>query len=222
MANTTSQKENPTTVADPGKKQPDAADHKRPRSTVGEIVMAIFVGATAVIYIVLTCVSVTTMRQARISERAWILPDVTFDETIAKDKPLSVKIHLENTGNTPAKAIYIRAALRKIGKSEPIFFDYVGVTTFGTTTGLLIPKQTYDLSNTLDQEPNKPPAPLGDANFEDLMRGGSYVILYLRIEYVDIFGIHHWTKRCKWQVYALGDVYNARPCTDYGNVDNNN
>src|SRR5712672_1912479 len=84
IVNSTPQHPNPEEVTNPRTDAPQPSRQHRPRSTVAEIWMAIFVAATVVIYIVLTCVSVASLR---IDQRAWVGP-VRIDEMVVQaDKP---------------------------------------------------------------------------------------------------------------------------------------
>src|SRR5271166_3877099 len=69
IMNPSGQEPNPESVTDPRSKTPTDTKPKRPPSTWGEIVMSIFVGATVVIYIILTCMSVQTLK---VDQRAWV------------------------------------------------------------------------------------------------------------------------------------------------------
>src|SRR5579871_4914237 len=81
IVNSTSQQPNPDNIPSPSAQRPEATMPKRLPSTVGEIVMTVFVGATAFIYV---CLTVLTNASMRIDQRAWVgfgtIKPMTLDE----------------------------------------------------------------------------------------------------------------------------------------------
>src|SRR5229473_2568178 len=99
IVNTMSQEPHPPEMPDTGANAQQPTREPRPRSTLGEIFIAIFVAFTAAIYIVLTCVSVASMH---IDQRAWVGPVRIGEMVIQADKPGFASMIITNSGKTPA------------------------------------------------------------------------------------------------------------------------
>ncbi len=48
----------------------------------------------------------------------------------------------------------------------------------------------------------------------------SFMVVYGKVNYLDVFGVHHWTHYCQWLRFKPGR-YTAKKCTDYNDVDRN-
>ena len=54
----------------------------------------------------------------------------------------------------------------------------------------------------------------------EIESGESYIVVFARITYFDVYGISHWINFCSWQAHRPGN-YSSRDCVEYNNVDNN-
>jgi hypothetical protein len=98
---------------------------------MGEIVIAVFVAATVVIYIILTYVSVETMH---VDQRAWLnVTTRAMDrETIKVGVPINGRVLLSNTGKTAAKKIFSEFEIQLLESSEApdLGYDKSGIRSF--------------------------------------------------------------------------------------------
>jgi hypothetical protein len=99
IVNPTNQQPDPAAMADQRKPKPDCTKPTRLPSTIGEIVMAVFVGVTALIYIILTYVSVKTLH---VDQRAWLSTHQGHIVRFEEGSPFQLSQPFLNTGKTPA------------------------------------------------------------------------------------------------------------------------
>ena len=57
-------------------------------------------------------------QQMLVQERAWMAPTLTMDTTLSRTKPFNVTIHLENTGQTPAKSVQQHIVVQLLKSTE--------------------------------------------------------------------------------------------------------
>ncbi|MGA8763306.1 MAG: hypothetical protein WB562_10620 [Candidatus Sulfotelmatobacter sp.] len=185
IMNADSQKPNPATATNQRQPKPDKTKAKRPPSTVGEIIMAVFVGATVIIYVVLTGISVETMH---VDQRAWISQKESHIVAFAADKPFQLDVVLQNTGKTPAlhitEALAYRISDTSMNGPTP---DMISVLRFGPQ-GAIGPQGAAIM-----QIANAAPMRFYEAIEHQRTK---YLYFNGEIRYSDIFGNKHTTTFC--------------------------
>lgn len=197
--NTASQQPNPQEIPNP---RNQAQQPPRPRSTVGEIVMAVFVGATVVIYIVLTCVSVRTMH---VDQRAWIKPEIGGGNFIP-NKVITAKVGYRNIGKTPALSIEGIMRLEIIDPQQSPTFTYPEPREVFNVK-VLYPNELESIEvPAVEESPNG--KPIGILQTPDLMKemdtGQVAVVLYGSWTYLDDFNDAHWGRFCSFNWKSPG------------------
>jgi hypothetical protein len=205
IVNASSQPPNPAEVPNPAANTPEQGNHKRPRSTIGEIIMSVFVGATVLIYVILVCFSVKTMH---IDERAWI-GFGTVEPFDIKDRPLVIKVSLQNTGKTPGTNFRAAVDAKFIGSEDQPDLDKLIEPRMGTTDfSLLLPTGSRHY---------RAMAITGDV--ESQISGPNSIIVFGKTTYTDIFGFNHWTKYCERSVPDPIEKLKFRSCGFYSGID---
>ena len=215
--NSTTQHPNPPEVTNPRTNTPRPSREPRPRSTVGEIWMAIFVATTVVIYIILVCVSVETLH---IDQRAWLEIFGTASvnpEFVKENSQILASTNVTNSGKTPARKIIVQFVTVILNSTDSVKFDYDGKGG-RTDTGILIPKESIPIRIYGGGDPLKPEV-FTKTQADALLAGRMYVATYGRGEYKDIFGNEHWFHHCRYAGYYPGGAYyNASGCVAYNDV----
>jgi hypothetical protein len=205
---------------DSGKQTPEHTGNKRPHSTWGEIVMAIFVGATVIIYIVLVSISVTTMR---VDQRAWI--SIPFPNSFPLNgTSIPIVIQIINSGKTPAKGLVVDIIASVFDKSDK---PTVGDFSIGHpherlhAPGVIFPHDpvpvNISVGTYLPEGGEKPTVP-DDALRQDMAGGERYILFYGRATYHDVFGIQHFTQFCTGSGSGIpSDI--LKDCLTYNDVD---
>jgi len=162
-------------------------------------------------------------RQTRTSERAWM--EISFPPTLEtfENKPVRMTVQFTNNGRTVARAVLAEVVIEMVPKKESARFDY-GLYHSLFSTGLITPGQGFPVAGEYFRqkvarsgEELKVPD-LSHEEYERFMGGNAYFAVYARVRYKDIFGIHHWTRRCYF--VSQGPAF-ASKCTNYADVDSN-
>jgi hypothetical protein len=153
-------------------------------------------------------------------------------------------LRIANIGKTAAQQIvgYAIVEVVKMGKEpdipdHPLVFELpgqpfvrppnqkprAGVT--GVVTSLMYPSECTD--NAIERRrgigKHAAVAPLSEKEFNSLREGKSYLAIYGRVTYLDVFGTNHWTQFCKSiradQTQSLPTQSTA--CANYAAVDSN-
>jgi hypothetical protein len=165
----------------------------------------------------------------RKDQRAWVefqaLPDKPGSEIssvhVDAGKPMTYPLGIKNTGKTPARNMVAKVYLDIIDAGQEPPLDRVEKDAYQRgiiTAGILFPDGDV-------KQPIIRPTPDGKPRFTtdnevNAMRDGkAYIAIYGIITYDDMFGVHHWTKFCKWQ--AADGTFHAAQCTAFNNVDTN-
>lgn len=213
--NSTSQKPNPAVKPDSRKETPEDVNKKRPPSTIGEIVMAVFVGATVVIYIILTCLTAKTMR---VDQRAWVGFSEIESYVLEDGKPFAITIPLKNTGKTPAikASAGLAPTIDKTGNRPD--GDTVLARWMGTPgVVLLLPGQNQEMHTGLHLQSADGGLPEG--TLDKLKSQEMTIWVFGKVTYADIFGFQHWTRYCYKTVYDYKEGIKFRPCEFYTGID---
>jgi hypothetical protein len=162
-------------------------------------------------------------RQMRIDQRPWIYPLVGLPDQVIENTTLTATVHYTNSGKSPAKNVTVRFWFEAVpAHQEPAM--RCAVPYLMGTTGVLFPGfgDDYNVNweRCITNPADRRPIIVNHTDAENLNGGNSFIIVYGRIDYSDVFGVRHWTTSCHWKAFR-GGGYTAKRCADYNNVDNN-
>ena len=169
--------------------------------------------------------------QVRQDQRAWMhftQTSITISRDAQGRVDVQTPVGMYATGKTPATKIRMEFVV-EIVKNEPhkIYkFPYANIPRTTSTSGTSVPG-----------EPNEQPIPahllkvgsspnlaeirmLSASEYQELANGKTFIILYGRIRYRDVFNIPHETRYCRFHSPSGKSVY-AQDCTEYNGVDDN-
>jgi len=149
-----------------------------------------------------------------IDERCWISIDGNFPNPIKEGIPFQGSILVKNTGKTTAKQIVSEWIIAILRSADSVSFDYSQMRTT-ELIGVLPPNgfTLFTASKPVDQYTA---AFLTKEQAEDLLNGRTYLVLYGRGRYNDVFGNTHWFHFCGWKDYYPGNAsYKAANCVAY-------
>ena len=156
----------------------------------------------------------TIKQQFQINQQAWITPTVSAATELKKGAPFMVKIHFANTGKTPASNVYVQAIAQKLRKDQAPSLTFPAPMTNGYFAGLVFPSQSYEFEiGTYGLT-----GPLNAADYDDLRLGDAYLATYIRLTFLDVFGIEHSATMCSWKAYSKG-LFHSRACAEYNKVE---
>jgi len=163
----------------------------------------------------------------RRDERAWIgfaLPEgiqIQKEATTQRPTALLVPTQTVNTGKTPAKKVTGNLAITVIKKGEKLVFEYTsGHTNYGIYGGTMFPGGRVTLAQPAIRHGPKKAITIvpTDALMQEINQGQSFVVVYGRVTYCDIFGVSHWTTFCR---YATRPGFIDYACMNYNDADIN-
>lgn len=169
--------------------------------------------------------------EMRTDERAWISVStkVAFpkDENSMKTVPVVATITYNNIGKTAARGIKVEAVVDYEMNGESPDFVYDGRPRSRSTTGIIFPNDPQQLpAPFLEGDPSSKTEVknryLVHSEFQDLNDGTSYMVVYVKADYTDIFGKKHWTHYCSFFINPNAPPVNisAKACTSYNDTDN--
>lgn len=201
------------------KKYQDSSLRWVKRGTVWSIALAVL---NFILSGVVSIILWNQLHAQRIDQRAWIKIEHVLEE-ITENKPLWVKIHVTNTGKTPAKRVDGLFWLQKVASQASPNFASPGGAHQASFTGILLPSSPINVraARFTEQTPDifNPPN-LTKSDVEDIKYGRAYIAIFGKVTYFDIFDIPHWITFCGWEVRANGN-YSAMECAEYNNIDKN-
>jgi uncharacterized repeat protein (TIGR01451 family) len=137
-------------------------------------------------------------------------------------QPMTYPLGIKNTGKTPARNMIAKIFLDIIDSDQEPPLSRVADATYERgiiTAGILFPDS--DIKQPIIRPTQDGKARLTtDSEVKALQEGKAYIAIYGIITYDDVFGVHHWTKFCKWQGVP-NSTYHASQCTAYNSVDGN-
>jgi hypothetical protein len=135
-------------------------------------------------------------------------PDTPSPALPEKTVPFIFPLHLTNVGKTPAKYIEADLFIESVKNGrEPLLNKSSFLTSL--TTGVFFPNVPADFLA---------PYTLLQSDWEDYREGRSFLVIYGRVTYKDVFQTEHWTDYCEFHALNPG-TYTTRKCTDYNNTD---
>lgn len=162
-------------------------------------------------------VSVTT-------ERAWLAMtsgNVRIGAPDAKKLRLAVvDMQITNSGKTPAKQIFAEVIVDVVRNNAKWNADYNSLPSTGQTTNVILAGDSSKFSASLQRAAatGTEPTLLSEADWQQLVEGRDYIIVYGRMTYRDSFGRWHWQHFCSWSAFAQGE-FSAQDCTAYNDMD---
>jgi hypothetical protein len=161
--------------------------------------------------------------QIRQDHRAWIkIPAPSASPAISIDggeDKVFAELTMVNVGRAPARDVNLKVVIQLVKDGEAPTFSYKH--GWGAVYGLLYPDEPAPPIHVTMMDAQKNDAILKDTELNDLISGASYIAVYAKVTYVDIFGIHHWTHSCTWKGLRPGKEPDTRKCTSYNRVDQN-
>lgn len=169
-------------------------------------------------------------KQMRQDQRAWIEMEQTEPLVFVENKPFTFNLHLANIGKTAARNLITQVVFEKLPiKSEPSLSFREGIARTSSTVGVLFPNDPNMAVPGLWQRVipgtrNKKAETIlpSATDVQEFADGKTYLAVYARTSYVDIFGRPHVSKFCKFYTTNTKSLeVPAKRCTDYNGVDNN-
>jgi hypothetical protein len=154
-----------------------------------------------------------------VDQRAWLLvaSNLPVLADIKEGMPLQSRILITNTGKTPGKKITFEFTVVMPRNTEAVEFNYHAPLS-AALVGIMPPNYTQ-LFLVFKHAEETNPVVLTRDGAQDLLAGRSYLAVYGRGIYTDIFGEVHWFHACFWQDYdGRTGTYNASGCTRYNDT----
>jgi hypothetical protein len=163
----------------------------------------------------------------RVEQRPWI-KIAAEGGSLKPDSPYTGKIHLENSGKTPAKNMRVDFSIDEMDSGDEPRLDYPTPHYIGTT-GIVYPNTTVDFDISMYEPGHMDGAfhKLSQPEIDMLLQHKRYLVIYGKAGYTDFFKVNHWTHMCQFvivhsqQIGTITYTVNAKACTDYGDTDNN-
>jgi hypothetical protein len=173
--------------------------------------------------------AIAIQRQIRQDQRAWMVAKIDGAKEIEISKAYTVTGQFINTGKTAARSVLIRYVVGRVKNGEDPIFSY-GVPHEGIDPGQVVPNRAIEFrAHEVQRDPTSGeliPISLTADDFSTFSQMQWFFVVYGTIDYLDAFGVPHWTHFCIWQATAESTTqrvghWTARKCTDYNDADNN-
>jgi hypothetical protein len=194
-------------------------------------IIAVFTGvlaAAAIYQFIITNGQLDTMRK---DQRAWVALSVSGDPQISEDKAsgnvtISWGLILVNTGKTLARHSSVEAVVDTVRNGDAPTFAYDNGITWQTDAVVLPNTPTPIVGKMLHKTKIKDQPEetiLTHPEYQDLLDGTQYLVVYAKSSYLDIFGTEHWQHFCGFKGLSPKPttLMGARACTNYNDVDDN-
>ena len=159
-------------------------------------------------------------RNFRRDERAWIaFAFVGGNIQLTVGKSFFVTTQVLNTGKTPAKNVEGNIAVRVVKKGEHLEFVYTpGHANYRVVGGTIFPNGSITQSfEGIQHGPEKAEAiVITKTLLQEIVSSESFIVVYGKLTYTDIFGAPHWTTYCR---YVTNPSLISEECTRYNNTD---
>ena len=127
----------------------------------------------------------------------------------------------------PARDIHAEVVVELVKNGGDPALDYTWDHD-ASTTGLLLKNEPIEVTGhryVHQRSTNATDRPFTHDELVDYEAGKSYIAVYARVRYADIFGVRHWAKRCAWAFAKTTDgsirFFTAYKCTSYSDIDKN-
>lgn len=162
-------------------------------------------------------VSVTT-------ERAWLAlssGDVHVGAPNAhKLRLVVVDMQITNSGKTPAKQVFAEVVIDIVRNRVKWNAHYDGLPPTSQILNVILAGDSSKFSASLQHAAatGTEPTLFSEADWQQLVEGRDYIVVYARMTYRDSFGRWHWQHFCSWSAFAQGE-FSAQNCTAYNDMD---
>lgn len=162
-----------------------------------------------------------------LTERAWVILSsggVGFSEPDAKGlRTFVVQMEIKNVGKTPAKNMFAEVVVDTFPNEGTWIARYKNQATTTQIANIVVADSSFKFSAPLkhDTDHGFLKTLLSESEWKLLTGGGSYIVVYGRMTYMDSFGRWHWQHFCSWATLAAGGV-SGQNCTAYNNMDEAN
>lgn len=211
-------------------------------------IIAVFVALFSFFQVLIMKSQLTESRgQTRVAERPWVRFRYQGEEngdgprmvSPSPFQPIVFPTEFMNVGATPAldtKAVIalevipidkepeLRSDLSRPVEGAPYFIKTNPVTKF--VSGVIYPNQPAKFKSERFQYVDSSVIPL-DADLEEAMNlrdHNSYVVIWGKVWYKDVFGTEHWTQFCNataWGELEVKDDFRYPKCAHFNNADTN-
>ncbi len=199
------------------------------QTSLTDRIVAFFTAALAVASIYQFTIMNGQLDSMRKDERAWVSVTATPKPEFAKDGSGNVTVFWNavttNTGKTPARHFSVELIVEKIKNGVYPTFPY-GRTVTRSTSGLILPTGTVPIQAVMGEpmtvNGEQVPIPISASEYQEVMDGNAFIIIYGQSSYLDIFGKKHWQHFCSWSSPSAKLVQvTASTCVNYNDVDDN-
>jgi hypothetical protein len=170
------------------------------------------------------------LKEMRTDQRAWLsitsgVGNVATDPS-SGNSTVAIPVTIANTGKTPAKRVTTEVVVEKVHNGDSPEFIYDNRALTRGSTGTIFPGGFYKIEAALlkgvlnrpDQTEN---ILLTPSQFKELEDGTSYIAVYSRTSYVDVFDTTHSLYYRAFATLSPTVIrLTAKRCTDYNDVDN--
>jgi hypothetical protein len=161
-------------------------------------------------------------RALLVDQRAWISVAIPTNFPLEGTSILA-PLQIANTGKTPAKDVEgdIIATVLKKGV-EPVFDFSLGHPHNRLYAGAVFPNAPIPTTVPIVRYGPMVPEPIVPTPElrQEIAGGQSFIILYGKITYADIFGVQHWTAFCTGSGPAI-QTSDLKKCISYNDIDSN-
>jgi hypothetical protein len=161
-------------------------------------------------------------RQMQQDQRAWINVS-SGNVNFAENQPITIPVISTNSGKTPAREFVADFIVKLVQIEKSPILDFHHVAVVRESSGAIFKDQQFafpavSLRN-IPRSRGAEPHALSKSEFEDLKSGKTYIVIYGRIAYEDIFKTRHWVHFCSFSSPS-GKPVPAKNCTSYNDIDN--
>jgi hypothetical protein len=171
----------------------------------------------------------TAVQTMHIDTRGWINVS-TGTAAMVDGAPLVLPMTIDNEGKTAVLNLSARMVINVLPvKEEPDLRYYRGHPSYGISIKAMLPNHPHTSPYAAFPKyhtPGSDPTPINvTPTLRDrITKGKVYIVMHLRVEYDDIFGVHHWLQYCGHGETATPGTKAksaGATCGDYNDVDRN-
>jgi hypothetical protein len=214
-----------------GKEVTNHSEDKYWSLTRFEWIMAVLTLVGVVIATLTGFILSNQLHEMKTDQRAWVtmsLGSVQFPSNISDISRVQVRAPLtvNNVGKTAARNLHSKVIMEYEVNGQYSDFVYDHRIRAESTSGIMFPtvQQTMPIffveGNPNDKNGSQPRF-LTASEYQDLIKGDGYMVVYGETTYTDIFGTNHWMHYCTFFVspQAVSVTVTAKGCTDYNDTD---
>jgi hypothetical protein len=168
------------------------------------------------------------MKQMRTDQRAWVVltsSNFTYPKNDATGEiTVVLPMLITNTGKTPARKSVVNIATQIVPNGANVIFDYDRVTV-ENVVGIIYPNSHLDINAQLLRR-NRNAAERSETRYlsssesKDLTEGRTFLAVYAKGSYTDVFGTAHWYRFCAFGTLSPQPIQvTAESCANYNDSD---